>query len=119
MDVTAGALSNSEQQRRHFEGRPLCMGQLKRRRHRNVVGARFNRFIGLRLALGWSEDGIEPANHPAFAGARQIELTFAVTPEKCRDTVIALPPPEAKQYIVVAIEGVHESAFGTNRPLIE
>src|SRR5262245_17784819 len=87
------------------------MGQLKRWRHRNVVGARFNRLVGLRLGIGRSEDGIETANHPAFAGARQIELTFAVTFEKCRDTVTALPP-KAKQHIVVAIEGVHESAFG-------
>src|SRR6478672_1760946 len=95
------------------------MGQFKRRRHRNVVGARFNRLIGLRLVLGWSEDGIEPANHPPFAGARQIELTFAVTLEICRDTVIA-PPPEAKQDIVVAIEGVHESTFGqTDTCMIE
>src|SRR6266516_5599692 len=91
------------------------MGQFKRWRHRNVVGARFNRLIGLRLVLGRSEDGIESANHPAFAGARQIELTFAVTLEKCRGTVIALPP-KAKQHIVVAIEGVHESTFGQTDP---
>jgi hypothetical protein len=65
----------------------------------------------LRFAVGRREDGIEPANHPAFAGAGQIEMTFAVTLEKCRDTIVALPP-KAKQYIVVAIEGVHESAFG-------
>src|SRR3974390_2161972 len=42
-DATAGALSNSEQQRRHLEGRPLCMGQVKRWWHRNVVSARFTR----------------------------------------------------------------------------
>src|SRR5262245_40703321 len=67
-DATAGALSDSEQQRRHLESCPLCMGQLKRWRHRNVVGAGFNRLVGLRLVLGRSEDGIETANHPAFAG---------------------------------------------------
>ena len=38
-DATAGALRNSEQQRRHLEGCPLCMGQLKCWRHRNVIGA--------------------------------------------------------------------------------
>ena len=91
------------------------MGQLKRWRQRNVVSASFHRLIGLRLVLGRREDGVEPANHSAFAGARQIELTFAVTLEKCRDTVIALPP-KAKQHIVVAIEGVHESAFGQTDP---
>jgi len=31
-----------------------------------------------------------PSHHPAFGSARQIELTFAVTFEKCRDTVIAV-----------------------------
>src|SRR6516164_2154963 len=112
-DATAGALNNSEQQRRHLESCPLCMGQLKRWWHRNVVGARFNRLVGLRRVLGRNENGIETANHSAFAGARPIELTFAVTSEKCRDTVIALPP-KAKQHIVVAIEGVHESASWTN-----
>src|SRR5262245_32946177 len=91
-DAPAGALSNSEQQRRHLEGCPLCMRQLKRWRHRNVVGSSFNRLIGLRLVFGRSEDGIKTANHPAFAGARQIELTLAVSFEKCRHTVIALPP---------------------------
>ena len=61
------------------------------------------RTLAFDLILGRSEDGIQPANHPAFAGARQIEVTFAVTFEKCRDTVVILSP-KAKQYIVVAIE---------------
>src|SRR5215467_14947943 len=116
-DTTAGALSNSEQQRRHLESRPLCMGQLERWRNGNVVGARINRLFGLRLVLGRNENGIETTNHPAFASARQIELTFAVTFEKCRDTVIALVP-KAKQHIVVAIERVHGSAF-LDKPTVD